>query len=193
MHHKAQEIFETIVRRFFSGDKPTTISTIYAGDYAVDVMPHYDSGKVSYLKLSFYNMGTGRPNVMMFSINSGGGMVVDDGYEVDNVRFPQEECINLMIEHLGLGDKYQTPISVKEIGSIPAGSNPYRHDEWRMGASISKFWEVMHTSRGDGDIDNVILIHTKTGRRFSLDLYEAEKPVVEKQPSLDNDDEKLAG
>ncbi len=184
MRHKAQAIFEHLSELYkrrklrSSSDEnysdyliPSNISLLFRIEAVYDT---FDKEKISYFEVIIYSNDADK-DIMKFSINSAGGMIVREDYEVEGDKHPQEKYINLLVERFYLDWKFQGPISVKEIEPIPPGANPYNHDSWRQGSSISKHWEVMFTSNGEDGIENVRLINTKTGRRFDLDLYEAEK------------------
>ncbi len=153
--------------------KPFDTSIIFT------ISPNYDDcdGKIAYYTIIIHEKESNKV-LMRFTINSGGGMNVhDDFFDSDNC-FPQEEYINKLLGRFSLDREFNSPISVIEIDPIPAGDNPYRHDNWRQGLSISKHWEVMFATHSKDEIDYVRLINTKTGRRFDIDLYDAEKPLV---------------
>lgn len=123
------------------------------------------------------------PLTMKFSINSAGGMFVSDAFDVKGEKYPQERFVNQILQMLQLNHNLTNLISVKEVASIPAGKNPYNFDAWRQGVGIGKYWEVMFTSAGEGNIENVRLVCSKNGRVFDLDLYDAEKPL----PMVENE------
>lgn len=83
---------------------------------------------------------------------------------------------------------FDEAVTVQERSSIPPGSNPYNYDDIRMGCDIGHNWQAMFHSpvRTEEDpkpsLTELVLINTKTGRRFHLDLTRAnELPLVEKK------------
>ena len=74
-----------------------------------------------------------------------------------------------------------TAIKVEEVESYPPNCNPFNQDLFHMGSQITGNWMAMykeHIARKpeDDEAQYMYLINTKTGRRFRLDLSEANKP-----------------
>lgn len=65
-------------------------------------------------------------------------------------------------------------VSVNEVPPIPAGANPFRHDAYHMGTSLTRGWIVMHEGpdRKESPVPlrYMILVNTRTGQRIKLDL-----------------------
>lgn len=59
-------------------------------------------------------------------------------------------------------------IRIKEMDSIPPGSNPYLYDSYNMGCDINKDIHAMFSSTGS----YIILIFNKTGRRIHISFDE---------------------
>jgi hypothetical protein len=99
------------------------------------------------------------------------------------------KCVDAMFENGYYVDRsaFDEAITVVEIASIPPNSNPYHHDSIRMGCPIGHHWEAMYYSPQSSEQDpkpcltELVLINTKTGRRFHLDLTKAnELPEIKK-------------
>lgn len=102
-------------------------------------------------------------------------------YEKDLIKY-----IDLLINRVfsDLQKEFDKAVTVREMPSIPPDANPYQHDSIRMGSDIGYNWQVMfHTPRCSEEdpkpsLNEMVLINTKTGRRFHLDLTLADEPVV---------------
>ena len=55
-----------------------------------------------------------------------------------------------------------------ELESFPPNSNPYHHDLYHCGEDFGKNYHLMYGSSRD----YLIVIETKTGRRFKLNLID---------------------
>lgn len=62
---------------------------------------------------------------------------------------------------------------------IPAGANPFHHDEWRMGSDLVRGWMVMHPGFDNKSepqpLNHIVLVNTRTGQRIRLDF----RPIYE--------------
>ena len=89
--------------------------------------------------------------------------------------------VDALVKEKQFEDKsaFDEAITVREMSTIPVDSNPYHYDSIRMGCSIGHNWEAMYYSPQSSERDlkpsltELILINTKTGRRFHLDLTKA--------------------
>lgn len=61
-------------------------------------------------------------------------------------------------------------VNIKELESIPAGSNPFHHDLFNMGTPINDSWIIMHTSSNQRPLPYMILVNSTTGQRIELNL-----------------------
>lgn len=61
-------------------------------------------------------------------------------------------------------------VNVKELESIPAGSNPFHHDLFNMGTNINNDWMIMHTGSNQRALPYMILVNMTTGQRIELNL-----------------------
>jgi len=82
---------------------------------------------------------------------------------------------------------FDEAITVLEMSTIPPNANPYHYDSIRMGCDIGQNWQAMfHTAQNTREdpnpsLNELVLINTKTGRRFHLDLTKAnELPDIKK-------------
>jgi hypothetical protein len=58
--------------------------------------------------------------------------------------------------------------TIEELESIPAESNPFHHDLYNMGTQMGKDLMIMHGNHSSEDCEYLILVNTKTGRRFRI-------------------------
>lgn len=74
---------------------------------------------------------------------------------------------------------FDEAITVREMSTIPPNANPYHYDSIRMGCDIGQNWQAMFYTAQKSEEDSnpslneLVLINTKTGRRFHLDLTKA--------------------
>ena len=186
MRHKVIAIFNHLNRliglrkqknnqsvRFYDYLIPPSISLVF------NIVAKYDSFSkdvISYFQVYIYD-NVVEKKTMGFSINSAGGMLVEDEFDIG--ENPQEKYVNeLYTYYFPSQPVAQQPISVMEIESIPPNSSPFHYDLSRMGVHIGGDWTIMYNSNDSKGIDRVVLVNTKTGRRFDLDLFEAEKPIA---------------
>lgn len=103
--------------------------------------------------------------------------------------------IDLLINRIfsDLQKEFDKAITVREMLSIPPGANPYHYDSIRMGCDIGQNWQAMFHSVQSSEEDpkpslnEIVLINTKTGRRFHLDLTLANEPVVVQEEKENSD------
>lgn len=96
-------------------------------------------------------------------------------------RFPQLYYVDILLEYFDVDTN--PGATAMELSSIPVNSSPYVHDRERSGTHLWGGWEAMWKSEKaygkDGtpydEMDELILVDTKTGRRFSVDLTEITK------------------
>lgn len=70
-------------------------------------------------------------------------------------------------------------IKMKQIESIPANENPFRHDSFNMGQSMGSNLTIMFGNHEDEECRYLILCFTD-GCRYRLDFGEFEEGLVEK-------------
>lgn len=74
---------------------------------------------------------------------------------------------------------FDEAFTVREMSTIPPNANPYHYDSIRMGCDIGQNWQAMFYTAQKSEEDSnpslneLVLINTKTGRRFHLDLTKA--------------------
>ena len=98
-----------------------------------------------------------------------------------------EKLIQILFDSKCYIDKsaFDEAITVQEFQPIPRGANPYLHDLFHQGVGLAGNWEVMFSKpqvtdeNADPSLTYLILVNTKTGRRFNLDLTEANKFLSE--------------
>lgn len=118
------------------------------------------------------------------------GVIMDDPKDPSYLN---DACVNNYIDamfqagHFVDQSMFAQAVTVQERSSIPPGSNPYLHDSIRMGCDIGHHWQAMFYSPQSSEEDpkpclkELVLINTKTGRRFHLDLTKAnELPEIKK-------------
>ena len=68
--------------------------------------------------------------------------------------------------------------TTKELSPIPAGANPFHHDESHMGTELVRGWVAMHQGYDRKDdpmaLPYIILVNTRSGQRIQVDLTEKE-------------------
>lgn len=84
-----------------------------------------------------------------------------------------EEIADLQFTHRQL-----EPIKVKELPPLHPNVNPYIFDSVRQGVKLSGNWEAMFQQdlKCSHDQSELILVNTKTGRCFKLDMTNAAMP-----------------
>ncbi len=72
---------------------------------------------------------------------------------------------------------------------IPPQANPFRHDSFHMGDSLSRGWMIMHQGGCEGKaLGYIILINTNTGQRARIDFRPQEetlKDIISYYPETD--------
>jgi len=129
-------------------------------------------------RVTVFNRTT-KSKIVSFHINSYGGV-----YQSDDIDVTQ--YIEGMLQETGLAHEFPCAISVKELDQYPENCNPFLHDLFSMGADISGGWMAMHSNHFGNDLNGrphpepqtIVLVNVRTGRRFELDMTEANKPVV---------------
>lgn len=90
-------------------------------------------------------------------------------------------CFELSKRLSALEEKHKDQaIKVTRLSSFPPNCNPFHYDLGNMGTPIVGGWMAMHSGfygeDRDGkphrDPDNIILVNSRTGRRFKIDLRE---------------------
>lgn len=173
MRHKAQAIFDHLALNV-SDDQPKMFQNVMLEEVSHDVAAYrVTTGGSFYIVIEIFVAGE---LVIKSSINNAGGMVMDHP-DNDEGAAKQEEIllpyINAMLIKFDLYQQFlNAPIHVREVESIPPGANPFNHDLWRMGTPIDKDLILMYSNSRPDQITHVVLVNTKTGRRFDLDLSE---------------------
>lgn len=191
MRHKAQAIYDYVIGNFnqqkiitlyLTSVIPVEEGSIVGKELIVNIQASFDTfnvpPKVSYIDFTFFYKDDKEKAIMSFSINSAGGMFTSEPFQAKDTLKPPEKYLDVLLDEFNLEHLFKGPISVKEIEPIPPGSNPYLFDHDRAGIPLAGGWEFMYLSSNDG-IRNVVLVNTRNGRRFDLDLYEASKPQKE--------------
>lgn len=173
MRHKAQAIFEYLALNV-SDDQPKMFQNVMLEEVPHDVVVYrVTTGGSFYIVIEIFVAGE---LIVKSSINNAGGMVMDLP-DNDEGAAKQEEIllpyINAMLVKFQLHTQFlNAPIHVQEVESIPPGANPFNHDLWRMGTPIDKDLILMYSNSRPDQITHVVLVNTKTGRRFDLDISE---------------------
>lgn len=186
MKHKAQAIFEAL-NKLITSDQTTYK---YPNYVAVDNIPHqltverHMNFKTWYFHLLFTDHRLSEPNVSI-TINSAGGFyhnwINEESNNIDIMPY-----IEALLNIFKLADQFKFPISMKELDPFPENCNPFHHDSWRMGTQVSGGWWAMYDQHPgvnrEGDPypepETLILVNSRTGRRFELDMTDANKPLV---------------
>ena len=62
--------------------------------------------------------------------------------------------------------------TLEDMESIPAGANPFHHDDMSMGTDLVRGWIVMHPGFDHKDspraLDWVYLVNTRSGQRVRI-------------------------
>lgn len=66
----------------------------------------------------------------------------------------------------------QVQVLVEAMTPIPAGANPFNHDDWSMGTDLVRGWVVMHKGQDNKDepegLSSMYLVNTRSGQRIRL-------------------------
>lgn len=69
----------------------------------------------------------------------------------------------------------QCTVRVTAMEPIPAGANPFHHDDWSMGTDIANGWTAMFSGSGE-TLNSMYLVNTRSGQRIKLNFdYEGFK------------------
>lgn len=79
-----------------------------------------------------------------------------------------------MREEKTLCSNEEAGIKVVQLESIPAGANPFHHDNFHMGSHLVRGWVAMHQAHDDPanprPLEYLILINTRTGKGLKIYL-----------------------
>lgn len=188
MKHKAQAIYEFLVklfRRMPVGDVRELINTVVVGTRAYKATGLAEVGvDFIYYKIEF-NPLHGPDDTVRFAINEHGGV----SQKLDDKERDLAPFIDAMVRGFNLEGQFKSPISVKELEPFPENCNAFHHELTRMGCPVSGGWTAMysehHGLRHDGNLhpepEIIVLVNERTGRRFELDMTDANKPLVKNE------------
>ena len=91
-----------------------------------------------------------------------------DLYNADRRHVPT--LLRTIAEGLDLAGDYYGKVTTKLLTPFPPGSNPYNFDHVRQGVPLYGSTEAMFHSSNDGDLKELIIVNTRTGRRVEIDL-----------------------
>lgn len=188
-YHRVQAVFEYLLKtpleKFsFSNYDFSLIRKEFDSHKQIDgfVYSVIDHAKKVYVQLNIYPSG-----VIFGHINTDYESLNEEELEEKSEYLPENKAvkyIDLLIDHFDKQEEFAQAITVREMSSIPPGTNPYHYDSIRMGCNISQNWQAMFYTAQSSEEDpkpslsELVLINTKTGRRFHLDLTKADEPVV---------------
>lgn len=187
-YHRVKAVFDYLIK--------TTLEKIEFTNYEFDLI-RKELGSHGQIESFVYSVADSVKSIHVeLNICSNGvifGFLINKDQPVEDPEYLSEKelikYVDLLMENKYFYDQSQftEAITVREMSSIPAGANPYNHDSIRMGCDIGQNWQAMfYTAQSSEEdfkpsLNELVLINTKTGRRFHLDLTKAnELPDIKK-------------
>lgn len=186
LNHRAKAIFQWLL----SVTETEFITGPYHWHSLRSEVPELESSEPSYISVTVSEDDHHDVVLTFYACGSLSGIIMDNPKDPSYLN---DVAINKYIDAMFQAGYFfnqsifAEAITVQEHASIPPGSNPYHHDSIRMGCDIGHHWQAMFYTPQSSEEDpkpcltELMLINTKTGRRFHLDLTRANELPSEKK------------
>lgn len=208
MKHMIKAFFEYLVnkkKRCCSTDGPDKVSMSIEVDGGTEVrnfalyftsrVSQTDHTKIVFYDILVYEEVPGKEPEWMeepmlaFGINAHGSLIITNTLDLEDDLFEKAQVfVAQLMKHWEIVWNKPSAISVIELPPFPENCNPFHHDLVAMGSALSGGWFAMYHQHAGKDTDGVpyeepetiVLVNSRTGRRFELDMTFANLPLEKK-------------